>query len=123
MTAAETAAAFRATGIRMANESAFGIWTLTWTSPAGDGARVGVTWCEGMPGPEAMWSMPGEDRAPRHRPVANPARFGWPASPPTPKQAFKALRAFAERYAVDLEAILAEDEPEGTYNQGVPDAT
>jgi hypothetical protein len=106
-----------AAGIRMANESALGIITLTWTSPA-TGARCSVTWYEGATGPISGYQSPGGRE--RIAPIVNPARFGWPASPPDSKHAFKALRAFAERYAADLEAALTEDEPDGT--QEAPDA-
>ena len=91
---AEAAAAFTATRIRMANESALGVYTFTWTSPAGDGAKVGVTWCEGWTsGPEASWAMPGDDRPPRHRPVASPERFGWAARPPPGRPSRRCARS------------------------------
>jgi hypothetical protein len=115
---AEAAGAFAATGIRMANESALGIYMLTWTSPA-TGARVSVTWYDGAGAPIHGYQSPGGPE--RTAPIVAPARFGWPADPPPPRQAFRVLRAFAERYATDLEAALTADEPEGTYNTPAED--
>lgn len=101
------AEAFAATGITMENRSALGICVLAWTSP-GTGAACTVIWAEGDPGP--LYTVKPDGGPEIRGAVRNPARFGWPEAPPGRRQALRALRAFAARYAVSLEAALAGDD-------------
>jgi hypothetical protein len=82
---------------KLANESALGTYSFTWTSA--DGARMGVMWGDGMAAPMAF-------RGKATRDVVNPERFGW--KPPKKAADFK---QFAQAFADEFEAGYDEEEP------------
>jgi hypothetical protein len=89
----------RGGGIALRNESAMGIWLLSWTSPSTNG-RCTVTWYEGCGDPLFSYYSRGLQRMTPGQPIVNPARFGW-ARPPANLAGFK---AFVLAYATAMEA-------------------
>jgi len=85
--------------VKLSNESALGIYRFTWTH---DGMRAGITWGAGVGPPMA-------DLNGHSMPVADPGRFGWPATiPASPTRHMAMVRQFAQAYADALAA--AEDD-------------
>ena len=76
--------------VKLANESALGIYQFAWTSA--DGTRMGVTWAEGMTAPMAF-------RGTVSRDVVRPERFGW-----KPPKTLRDFRVFAQAFADEFEA-------------------
>lgn len=84
--------------VRLANESAAGVFTFTW---ADDGAKYAVTWAEGI-APMACSGV-------YSREIANPGRFGWPGAAEVAgmdsRRQLAAVRQLAQRFA---DAMMAE---------------
>ena len=95
------------TKIIMANESAMGVVTFSWTSPS-TGIRARVMWGPGMK-PMVCWTAPG--RAETAREITDPARFGF-ADPSalTGRKQVAAVRALATVYARVFEEAMAADD-------------
>ena len=91
----------------MANESAMGVVTFSWTSPS-TGIRARIMWGPGMK-PMVFWTSPGHPEVARE--ITDPGRFGWkdPATLPGRRQV-AAVRALAEAYAAAFEEEMAADD-------------
>jgi hypothetical protein len=89
--------------VTLANESALGVYSFTWTI---DGQKAAIQWGDGMRVPMAFFGRAGM------RDVAGPERFGW-TGPPPPAKAKAVVRAFAQAFADALAAELDEDEAGG----------
>lgn len=103
------------TVIKLANESALGVYMFTWTSPA-TGYRCGIIWSEGAGDPIIEWTCPSGQHI--HRMIAAPERFGWtdPSGKPAKRQ-LAVVQDFARTYAEAAEAAATEDDDDAEDDQ------
>jgi hypothetical protein len=86
----------------LANESALGVYSFSWR--AATNRKATIQWAEGMTAPMAFYGT-------ASREVTRPERFGWDGPPAgSHAQVMAAVRAFAQAFADDLAAWLAEGE-------------
>ena len=95
--------------VKLANESAFGVYRFSWTSA--DGARMEVQWGAGMWNPLMF-------RGDEAREIVRPERFGWK----TPKKAAD-FKRFAQAVADEFEAGYDDDELAELQARTVRDAS
>lgn len=83
--------------IKLVNESALGIYTLTWQS---DGKRCELSWYEGLDLPAFSFYVSARGQMSPPVPVRNPERFApWPLPAGNAKKAMAGFKAFATAFA------------------------
>jgi hypothetical protein len=85
-----------ATHVKLVNESALGIYVMSWQSKGRK--RNVITWCEGMSEPALEFYVSGRNAMSRPLPIRNPERFGWK----TPVR-LATFKAFAQAFADEAE--------------------
>lgn len=88
--------------VRLVNETALGIYVMSWTSPGHK--RNVISWYPGLGAPVLEFWVTGRDRMSPPVPIRNPARFGWQDEVPTAKARLANFKAFAQRFADEAEA-------------------
>lgn len=88
--------------VKLVNESALGIYVMSWQSPGRK--RNVITWCEGMDTPALEFFISSQNRMSRPVPIRNPQRFGW-----TTPFSLKMFKEFCQKFA-----DVAESEASGS---------
>lgn len=89
--------------VRLVNESALGIYVLSWTSKAGK--RCVVSWFDGLGEPRfEFWSTTRGSMTPPV-PIRNPGRFGpWPFRTASHAKTLADFKSFVQRFAGECES-------------------
>jgi hypothetical protein len=82
--------------VRLTNESALGIYRLTWGKPRQAG-RCEVVWYDGAAGPFLSLWLTGQNRMSPPLEIRNPERFGWTGPP----RKLADFQAFVQRFAAE----------------------
>jgi hypothetical protein len=89
------------TAVKLVNESAMGIYVMSWTG-AGHKRNV-ISWYEGLPAPMLEFWVSSRGAMSSPVGIRNPQRFGWKT--PVKLASFK---AFCQRFADEAESVTAE---------------